>query len=160
MSHSARKEGKHPLDLGAIKAPRAPSKEPDERTREEEEHLEDARQVASLKPAERHMYAVERMVRHLEGENAGLASARDNLQSQLDDLRPRYSALQQAKKNVTGASVLGTISLTAGGAALSWAGMLLTDVSRYYMTGGGLALVVLGSLLLLLMYLWGWPKDD
>lgn len=106
------------------------------------------------------MYAVERMVTHLKTENQSIASVRDNLQAQLNDLCPKYAALQQAKKNVTATGVLGTIALAMGGALISVAGLFVTDVWKFFLSGGGAVLVISGCILFAVMHRWGWPQDS
>lgn len=159
MSHHTHDDDKNQPDLASIKAPAAPSEAPDSQTLGEEQSWDKASKLAEVSPTKRNIVLRERMVERLEKENEALTSARDNLQTRLDDLRPKYAVLLQAKKNVTTSGLFGTIALALGGVSVSWAGSLRTDAWRYLLTGSGLALVAFGCILLFLMHLRGWPED-
>lgn len=160
MNRATHEKDKNPLGLDAIKVPSAPSPEPDDKTQGEQRHLEEARAVARLKPTERHVYSNEVMRRYLERENANIKGVRDDLQSQLDDMRPRYAALRQAQKTAGVVTVLATTAVVIGNGALAYIGTLDKGPTRDVATGCAVTLIGAGSMFLVIMIFCGWSKRD
>jgi hypothetical protein len=115
------------FSVDAIKAPTSPpSTLPCPGAVEEESTYDRAERLSKLSPTAKHLHANEQLLTELRRSNDALASShdklaidRDVLLTELANLRPRYAALQIAKRRTTLTVTLCTIAFTIGGCLIS-----------------------------------------
>jgi hypothetical protein len=102
--------------------------------------------------------ATDRLIKHHEDACLELRAENYRLQEKLDDLAPKYAALEQAMRGVNASILVGTICMSIGGGVVGFAPFLdVDDGTRKLIAGVAMGAMVCGALFLLATFYSKWP---